>query len=268
MPDMTQIWPLITQYAGKVVLAIILLIVGFWIIGKLTKLFGAILNKREVDSTIQPFLKSLFSVALKVMLIIAVAQTLGVAATSFVAVLGALAFAIGMALQGSLGNFAGGVMLLIFKPIKVGDLISAQGFTGVVEQIQIFNTILVTPDNKTIIIPNGALSTGPIENISTKGVIRVDTTFGVGYGDDIDEVRSTIKDVIKRCPTALTDREHDILVNELGDSSVNFAVRVWTPSANYWDTYFFLHEEIKKAFDQKGVNIPYPTMDVNMVQAN
>ncbi|MEM6725153.1 MAG: mechanosensitive ion channel domain-containing protein, partial [Bacteroidota bacterium] len=156
-------------------------------------------------------------------------------------------------------------LLLIFKPFKVGDLINAMGYVGVVKEIQAFATILSTPDNKTVILPNGPLSSSPIENISGAGTIRVETVFGIGYGDDIDKARTVIQSVIDACPVALKDTEHDIFVTELADSSVNFAVRIWVKSEHYWDGYFYLHEEIKKAFDREKIGIPYPTMDVNVI---
>ena len=255
-------------YAPKVVMALVALIVGLIIIRQLMNIIANAMEKRGVDDTLRPFLLSLIGIMFKVLLFVAIAGMVGVETTSFAAVIGAMAFAVGMALQGSLGNFAGGVLLLIFKPIKVGDLINAMGYTGVVEEIKAFSTKLVTPDNRSIILPNGPLSTAPIENISTKGVIRVDMTFGIGYGDDIDKAKEVIHSVIKACPNTLTDREHDVFVTELAGSSVNFAVRPWAKSEHYWDVYFYFQEEIKKAFDREGVGIPYETFDVNLVKAN
>ncbi len=254
------------EYSPKILLAIIAWIVGSWIIKRILKGINNLMVKKEIDETLRPFLQSLIGILFKVILVITIAGIVGIDVTAFAAVIAAMAFAVGMALQGSLGNFAGGVLLLIFRPFRVGDLITAMGYTGVVEEIQAFATTLVTPDNRTIVLPNGPLSSSPIENISGKGIIRVDTTMGIGYSDDIDKARSVIQGVIDKCPTALRDRDHDIFVTELADSSVNFAVRVWTKSANYWDVYFFLHEEIKKAFDQENIGIPYPTMDVNVLK--
>lgn len=253
-------------YAPKILLALAAWIIGSIIIARLTKLVEKAMLSRGIDDTLRPFLKSLMNVLLKVALAISIAGVLGIDTAAFAAVIAAMAFAVGMALQGSLGNFAGSVLILIFKPFKVGDLIKAMGYTGFVKEIQAFATILMTPDNKTIILPNGPLSSEPIENISGAGTIRVETTFGIGYGDDIDKARKVIQGVIDGCPVALKDQEHDIFVSELGDSSVNFAVRIWVKSEHYWDGYFYLHEEIKKAFDKEGVGIPYPTMDINMVK--
>lgn len=262
----TQVTDIVVAYAPKAVGAIIALIVGLWIIGKITRFAQQAMTKNDIDASLRTFLGSLIGIGLKLMLFLAIAGQFGIETSSFVAVLAAASFAIGMALQGSLANFAGGALMLIFRPFNVGDLISAQGFTGVVEEIQIFNTILLTPDNKKIIIPNGPLSNGPITNISGQGIIRVDMVFGIAYGDDIDKARSVIEQVISECPSALNNREHDILVTELADSSVNFATRVWTNSATYWDTYFYMHENIKKSFDAQGVNFPYPTMDINITK--
>ena len=185
------------------------------------------------------------------MLVIAVLGMLGIEMTSFIAILGAAGLAVGMALSGTLQNFAGGVMLLIFKPFKVGDLIDAQGYTGVVSEIQIFNTILKTPDNRTIIIPNAGLSNSAMVNFSTEEQRRVDWTFGIGYGDDTEIAK---------------DPELFIAVSELADSSVNFAVRAWVNAADYWGVFFEMNEKVYKTFEKKGLNIPYPQMDVHVHQ--
>jgi len=258
----------ITDYVPKVAGAILTLIIGFWIIGWLVKVVKNLLAKNGVDETIRPFLGSLVSVGLKVMLLLSVAGMFGVETTSFIAIFSALAFAIGMALQGSLGHFASGVMLLVFKPYKVGDLVDLAGSVGVVQEIQVFNTVLLTPDNKKIIIPNGVVTSGVIQNISGQGEIRVDMTYGIGYGDDIDKAKEVIQRVANTCPQILKDKPVDIYVSELGDSSVNFAVRPWAKSEHYWDVYFFMHEQIKKEFDKANVGIPYPTMDLNVTNSN
>ncbi len=198
-----QIVSAVTQYGGKILLAIIALIIGRIIIGKITSLIHRGMEKRNVDKDVQPFLNSLINVLLNVMLLLSIAGIIGIETSSFVAVLGAAGLAVGLALQGSLANFAGGVLILIFKPYRVGDLISAQGFTGVVEGVQIFNTVLVTPDNKTIILPNGSLSTSPITNISGKGKIRVDMVFAAGSQNGADKIRSSIQKVVNACPSAL-----------------------------------------------------------------
>lgn len=256
----------IVPIGTKILLVLALWIIGTIIINNLNRFIKKAISKYDFDKTSSSFLASMASVLMKVILLIAIAQTIGVEATSLTAALAAASFAIGMALQGSLGNFAGGVMLLLFKPFKVGDLISAQGFTGVVDEIQIFNTLLLTPDNKKVIIPNGGLSNGVITNISGQDTIRVDMTFGIGYGDDINQARKVIQAVCDKSVLILKDKPVDIFVSELADSSVNFAVRPWAESKHYWDVYFYCHEEIKKAFDAENIGIPYQTLDVNIVK--
>jgi len=261
--DPEKISEMVIGYAPKVVGAIITLIIGFWLAGMITRIARGAMKKRGMDDTIIPFLSSLINVGIKVLVLLSVAGMFGIETTSFVAIFGAMAFAIGMALQGSLGHFASGVMLLTFRPYKVGDLVDLGGSVGVVEEIQIFNTVLMTPDNKRLIIPNGVVTGGVITNISGQGEVRVDMTFGIGYNDDIDKARAIMQDVIKTCPQVMKDKPVDIFVSELADSSVNFTVRPWANSAHYWDVFFFLNENIKKAFDKEGVSIPYPQMDVH-----
>jgi small conductance mechanosensitive channel len=260
--DMAQISEMLVAYAPKVLGAIITLIIGFWLAGMITRVAKKAMKNRGMDDTITPFLGSLINVGIKVLVLLSVAGMFGIETTSFVAIFGAMAFAIGMALQGSLGHFASGVMLLTFRPYKIGDLVDLGGNVGVVEEIQIFNTILMTPDNKRLIIPNGVVTGGVITNISGQGEIRVDMTFGIGYNDDIDKARSIMQDVIKSCPQVDKSKPADIFVSELADSSVNFTVRPWANSAHYWDVYFYLNENIKKAFDKEGISIPFPQMDV------
>ena len=253
-----QLLAAVTLYGGKIVLALVALIIGRIIIGKISSVIANVMDKRKVDRDVQPFLSSLVTVLLNVMLLLSIAGIIGIETSSFVAVLGAAGLAVGLALQGSLANFAGGVLILIFKPYRVGDLINAQGFTGVVEGVQIFNTILVTPDNKTIILPNGSLSTSPITNISHKGKIRVDMVFAAGSQNGADKIRAAIKRVTDACPTALKDVEHDILVTKLTENAIFFDVRVWTPSATYWDTYYYVHEGISRQFAFDGIEAPKP----------
>lgn len=264
--NMDKFSELLTEYTPKVAGAILTLIIGFWIIGMIVNGIKKMMKKRNVDATIQPFLGSLVSVGLKVMLLLSVAEKFGVETTSFIAIFGALAFAIGMALQGSLGHFASGVLLLIFKPYKVGDLVEiGGGQTGTVIEVQVFNTVLATLDNKRIIIPNGVVTSNIITNISGQGEIGVELTFGIGYGDDIDKAREIILAVGKSCPHILENPSQGVVVAELGDSSVNLATRPFVKSENYWDAYFYMQENVKKEFDKAGVGIPYPTMDVNVV---
>ncbi len=262
--DMTKITEMLYDYAPKVAGAVLTLIIGFWIAGWITRLVRNMMEKRGVDESIRPFLASLVSVGLKILVLLSVAQKFGIETTSFVAIFGAMAFAIGMALQGSLGHFASGVMILIFKPFRVGDLVELSGKVGVVKEISVFNTVLLTPDNKKIVIPNGVVTGGVITNISGQGDIRVDMTYGIGYSDDIDKARAIIQKVADSCPNIDRDKPVDIFISELGDSSVNFAVRPWCKSEHYWDVYFYMQENIKKAFDREGVSIPFPQMDVHI----
>lgn len=254
---------LILTYGAKVVGAIVVLIVGWWVIRMLMGTMARIMKKREVDPSLVPFVHGLVGAILKVGLILSVIQMVGVETTSFIAVLGAAGLALGMALSGTLQNFAGGVMLLLFKPYKVGDFVEAQGHTGTVDSIQIFNTVLKTPDNKTVILPNSPVSTGAIVNFSTEPQRRVDMVFGIGYGDDIDGAKATLNELIAEDGRILKDPVPQVVVAELADSSVNFKVRAWAKTADYWGIYFDMHERVKKTFDAKGISIPFPQMDVH-----
>lgn len=266
MDIMEKITEIALAYGPKLIFAIITLIIGLWIIKLINNAIKRSMERSGMDTTLRSFLTPLISILLKVLLVVSVISMVGVEMTSFVAILAAAGFAIGMALSGSLQNFAGGVMIVIFKPFKVGDFIQAQGFMGTVREIQIFNTILKTPDNKTIIIPNGGLSTGPMTNFSAEQQRRVDFTFGIGYGDDIDKARNVIKGLIAADERILKDPEPFIAVSALGDSSVDFAVRVWVDAANYWGVFFDMTENVKKAFDKEGVSIPFPQRDVHIYQ--
>lgn len=254
--------------AKTVVFAILTLVIGFIIIKWIVGLMSKALEKKGVDKDLRPFLLSILNIGLKIALVITIAGMFSVETTSFVAILGAMSFAIGMALQGSLGHFASGVLILLFKPYRTGDLVDIQGHVGVVDEIQIFNTVLLTPDNKKIILPNGTITNGAITNISGQGEIKVVMSYGIGYGDDIDKAKATIQKVADECPHVIHDKPVDIFVEALGDSSVNFAVRPWTKSEHYWDVYFYMHENVKKAFDKENIGIPYPTMDLNLVKQN
>ena len=255
-----QLLTFATVYGGRVVLAILTLVIGLWVIGWITRILSLAMTKRHVDRDVQPFLLSLVNSLLRVLLLLSIASTLGVQTTSFVAIIGAAGLAVGLALQGSLSNFAGGVLILTFKPFRVGDLISAQGFTGNVEAIRIFDTTLVTLDNKTIILPNGALSTTPVTNITTKGIIRVDQVYGVGSQNDIDATKASIMRVVNACPYALKDREHDVLIAKLNPNSREYDVRVWTKSSTYWETHYYMLENIARQFGKDGIEAPKPKM--------
>ncbi len=254
-----QVLTFATLYGGRVLLALITLVVGLWLIGQLVRLLSAGMTRRHVDRDVQPFLLSLLSGVLKVLLMLSIASTLGIQTTSFVAIIGAAGLAVGLALQGSLANFAGGVLILIFKPFRVDDLISAQGFTGTVEAIRIFDTVLVTLDNRTIILPNGPLSTSALTNISTKGTIRVDMVFAAGNQNDLDATIAALRAVTDACPTALKNQPHDVLPTKLTENAVFFDVRVWTPSATYWETYYYVTEHVAREFGQRGIQAPKAT---------
>lgn len=259
--DLTDI---VMTYGPRVVFAIITLIVGLWIVKILVNVIGKGLDKGDVDEALKGFLSSISGVLLKVLVYITALSVLGIEMTSFVAVLAAAGFAIGMALSGTLQNFAGGVMILLFKPFKIGDYIDAQGHSGSVKEIQIFNTILTTPDNKTIILPNGPLSTGSMVNYSTEPKRRVDWTVGIGYGDDVDKAYEVIEKLLAGDDRILDEPKPFIAVKELADSSVNFAVRAWVNSADYWGVFFRMNEEVYKTFDKEGLSIPYPQTDVHI----
>ncbi|MBN1350805.1 mechanosensitive ion channel [candidate division KSB1 bacterium] len=256
---------LLMTYGPKLLLAIITLIVGLWVIKLIVRGLKKVLEARNVDSSLRGFLASISGVLLKIMLVISVASMVGIDVVSFVALLGAAGLAIGMALSGNLSNFAGGVLILLFKPFKVGDFIDAQGHTGVVIEVQVFHTILKTPDNKTIIIPNGALSNGSITNFSTEPTRRVDFSFGIGYGDDIRKAKDVLNRLIQDDERILADPEPMVAVSELADSSVNLVVRVWSKSADYWGIYFDMQENVKNAFDKEGISIPFPQQDVHII---
>lgn len=263
--DLQKYSDMIMEYSPKIVGAVLTLIIGLWLANWVTKMVKKVMKKRGVDETVRPFLASLVSVGLKILVLLSVAQKFGIETTSFVAIFGALAFAIGMALQGSLGHFASGVLLLIFKPYKVGDLIEiGGGQVGAVKEIQVFNTVLETLDNKRIIVPNGVVTSNVITNISGQEKIGVELTFGIGYNDDIDKAREIILKVGKACPHILDEPAQGVVVAELGDSSVNLATRPFCKSEHYWDTFFYMQENVKKAFDAEGISIPYPQMDVHM----
>jgi small conductance mechanosensitive channel len=259
-----QLWTMAMDYTPKLLLALLTLVIGLWIIKAITKGVRKVMDKRDMDATLKPFFISLLGIVLKVMLFISVIGMVGVQMTSFIAILAAAGLAVGMALSGTLQNFAGGIMILIFKPFKVGDLLEAQGYLGVVQEIQLFNTILLSLDNKTIIIPNGGLSTGSMINYSTQPTRRVDMTFGIGYSDDIDKAKAILEELLANHPKVLKDPAHFIAVSELADSSVNFTVRAWVNAADYWTVFFYMQETVKKEFDKNKVGIPFPQRDVHV----
>lgn len=268
--DIDTIWKsaleLSSTYLPKVTFALLTLIAGLWIVKFLVGAAHKVLAFRKIDPSLSGFLLSLLSILGKVIVFLTVAGMLGVETTSLVALLGAAGLAVGMALSSTLQNFAGGVMILLFKPFQVGDLIEGQGYLGTVKEIQIFNTILITPDQKTIIIPNAPLSSESMVNYSSRTNRRVDLVIGIGYEDDIDKAKQVIATVVNDCDDVLSEPESLIVVGELADSSVNLFVRPWCKTDKYWDVKFKLLEEIKKALDANGISIPFPQRDVHLRQ--
>jgi len=258
----------VADFGPKLIGAILTLVIGLWVIKKIVKTVGKTFEKRDVDASLRPFLTSMIGALLKVFLIVSVLGMIGIEMTSFIAILGAAGLAVGMALSGTLQNFAGGVIILILKPFKVGDWIDAQGYSGTVHSIQIFNTILKSPDNKTIIIPNGGLSTGALVNYSTESTRRVDWTFGIGYGDKVEEARAILNEILSADERIFKDPAPFVQVSELADSSVNLATRVWVNGSDYWGVYMETMEKAYNAFNAKGINIPFPQMDVHLHKEN
>jgi len=261
---LSKIVEMATTYGMKFILAIVVLIVGLIVIKAITKWAVKMMKRGSVDDSLIPFIRSLISITLKLLLIVSILSMVGIQMTSFIALLGAAGLAVGLALQGTLQNFAGGVIILLFKPYKVDDYITTQGFSGTVKEIQIFSTILTTPDNQTIIIPNSPISVNAITNYSTQDTRRVDFTFGIGYSDDIDKARSVIMKVLNNDERILKEPEPLVKISNLGDSSVDFATRVWVKSGDYWSVFFDTNEKIKKEFDSEGISIPFPQQDVHL----
>jgi len=255
---LTQAVQLATEYLPKVLLALLTLWIGNVLIKRVVKMVQKGLSHRQMEAALRTFITDLVNVLLKALLFISAAGMVGIETTSFVAILGAAGLAVGLALQGSLANFAGGVLILLFKPFRVGDLIEAQGYFGHVTAINIFITKLKTPDSKTVIIPNGPLANGSITNLTTIGYLRVDLVIGISYNADIRQARQVIMEVMHQHPQVLKDPAPTVSVLELADSSVNLAVRPYATTADYWDVYFGITEQVKLALDAAGIEIPFP----------
>ena len=255
---------MLMNYGPQLILAIVTLLIGLWVIKIIVKIANRAMEKSETDVSLRSFLCSLISIGLKILLFITVISMVGVQMTSFIAILGAAGLAVGLALQGSLANFAGGVLILFFKPFKVGDYIDAQGFSGSVKEIQILHTILKTPDNKTIIMPNGSLSNSTVTNFTTESTRRVDIVYGIGYEDDILKAKEIIQNVINADDRILKDPAPMVVTSELADSSVNITTRVWTKTSDYWGVNFDMIEKVKLEFDKNGISIPFPQRDVHI----
>ena len=266
--DFEMILRTITEYLARywlqVVAAIVIFVVGRWLAKVISKLVARAMTKAKVDPTLTNFVKNLCHIALLTFVFIAALKKLGIPMTEFTVVVGAAGLAIGFALQGSLANFAAGIMLIIFKPFKVGDFVELAGQKGTVKEIQIFNTILNSPDNVRIIIPDGQVTGNNIVNYTVNGTRRVDLTVGVSYDDDLKKARKVIEQVLADDSRILAEPSATVAVSELGDSSVNFVVRPWVNVTDYWDVYFNITESLKVALDKNGISIPYPQRDIHM----
>lgn len=250
--------------AGKaVLLAVAIFVVGRFVINIINKVLARLLDRRQIDPSIKSFVKSFVNILLTLLLIITVVSALGVDTTSFAALLASCGVAVGLALSGNLQNLAGGLIILLFKPFKVGDFIEAQGATGTVKEIQIFHTIITTVDNKEVFIPNGALSSGSVTNYSQNAFRRVDITVGVDYGEDIDKVRRVLDGLIAADERIEKDPKHDILLSSLSASSVDIQLRLWVKAENYWGVYFGMNEAIYNEFNRQGINFPFPQLTVH-----
>lgn len=262
LPDLVRLYavPLVL----RIIAAILVLIVGRWLIRWIKNTLTKMLTRRNADASLNSFLMSLVSVVLTFFLILAIVGILGINTSSLVALLASAGLAVGMALSGTLQNFAGGVIIMLFKPFKVGDFISAQGFEGKVNEIQIFNTHLLTTDNKEVILPNGILSTGTMMVFSKQDTRRVDWVFSIAYGDDYDKAKTVLLGLCNEDQRILKSPEPFVELGKLNSSSVDLTVRVWVKTADYWDVFFSMNEKVYKAFAQEGLNIPFPQMDVHM----
>ena len=264
--ELSEAWlPVVVQYGAQVALALLTFLIGWWLINKHVGNLGGVLKRRQFDASLHGFIESLASVILKVLLLISVASMIGVETTSFIAVIGAAGLAIGLALQGSLGNFAGGVLILIFRPIRVGEWIEAQGVSGTVHSIQIFHTVLKSADNKTIVVPNGSLSNGHITNYSREPRRRADINIGIDYGADIKLARKILLEIAED-ERVLRDPEPVVHVVALADSSVNLSLRVWVATGDFWPVTFGFTELVKERFDTAGIGIPFPQRVVHLAQ--
>lgn len=266
--DVSKYWDMAmvygAEYGLKIVGALLIFAIGKWVVGKIMKLIRKLMERAGVDATLIRFADNVVYVLLMAVVILAALNALGVQTTSFVAIIGAASLAIGLALQGTLGNVGSGVLLILFRPFKVGDFVKVAGEMGVVEAISLFATTLNTPDNKVIIIPNGSVTSGNITNFSAKATRRVDLTFGIGYDDDLKKAKGVLESIISADERILPEPAPFVAVSELADSSVNFVVRTWVNSADYWGVYFDTIEKVKVTFDAEGISIPYPQMDVHL----
>jgi small conductance mechanosensitive channel len=265
--DMKNVLPMLQQYALQFLGGVLVLVIGFVVVKIIVKSVSTLMDKREMDASLRSFLSSMLSFGLKAMVVLTALSVAGVQVTSFIAVLGAAGLAIGLALQGSLSNFAGGVMILLFKPFKVGDYIEGQGQAGTVKDIQLFHTVLTPLDNRTVIIPNGNFYNGPVVNFSTQPLRRLVLNYGIAYGDDADKAKEVLLGLISQDERVLHEpNEPFVAMAGLGDSSVDFTLRVWVKGSDYWPLLFDMNDRVYKTFAQQGLNIPFPQMDVHLHQ--
>jgi len=263
----SQTWiPLIMEYGSRLALALITLAIGWWLINKVTAKLGKLLALRNADLALQGFISTLANIILKVLLFVSVASMIGVETTSFVAAIGAAGLAIGLALQGSLANFAGGVLILLFRPFRLGDWIEAQGVSGTVDSIQIFHTVLRTGDNKTVIVPNGNLSNGIITNYNRQPTRKVVFDVGVDYEADLQKARNVLLDLARNDPRVHKDPAPQAVVATLGDSAITVSLRVWVNTGDYWDVMFMLNEHARDRLKSEGIDIPFPQRVIRVVQ--
>ena len=261
IPD--NIVEIVASYAFSLLMALLIFVIGKWAVNKIVKLLGKVLRKvKGMDETLIKFLENIVYYALMIVVILTALGKLGVETTSFLAILGAAGLAIGLALKDSLGNFASGVMIILFKPFKVGDFVTAGGVTGSVSEVGIFNSVFITGDNQKIIVPNSAITSSSITNVNAFDTRRVDLVVGISYDDDIKKAKDILTSIISSNEKVLIEKGITVAVSELADSSVNFVVRAWTNTSDYWDVKFGLTESIKTTFDKEGITIPYPQQDV------
>lgn len=266
--DASQAWlPIIMAYSGRVLLALVVLAIGWWLINRVTHNLSALIGKRLGDPALQNFIGTLANIILKVLLVISAASMIGVETTSFIAAIGAAGLAIGLALQGSLANFAGGVLILLFRPFRIGDWIEAQGVMGTVDNIQIFHTVLRTGDNKTVILPNGSLSNGIITNYNRQATRQIIYDIGINYDADLKAAKQVLFEMAED-ERVLQDPAPAVVVAGLGDSAIKMSLRLWVKTSDYWTLTFKFNEEIRDRLQAAGIEIPFPQRVIRMVQEN
>lgn len=262
---MDNIKPLVLQYGGQLIAGLAVLFLGWKVVGFVGRQIEKLIEKKELDPTVKPFIKSLFKIILRALVLVAALGTMGVEMSAFAALLAATGVAIGLALSGTLQNFAGGLVVLILKPFRVGDVIETSDATGTVTEIQIFHTYLKTFDNKMVVLPNGRISSDRVTNYNVLPQRRVDFVFGIGYNDDLKQAKALLMEVIEKNEKILKEPGPFIGLNELGESSVNLVVRVWANTPDYWEVYFYMMEEVKTVFDKNGISIPFPQRELHIV---